>query len=158
MINVSVLSEAEVVGKYFGGDLVISIVSPGRDHPKILGTNIHKFHFHDPINTFTMPDSRLIETVNETIIESIVEIAMDNRYCNRWVIHCEAGVSRSPAIAIGLARFISLSPNRKTLKSLYPLYSKHVCELVEKETSRKIEEIVKELGPGCVDIKVFKKD
>jgi predicted protein tyrosine phosphatase len=79
--------------------------------------------------------------MEKEIAESIVEIAIDNRGCDRWIIHCEAGVSRSPGVAIGLAKYFKVTPNERRLKELFPHYNKYVAKLVEEALHRKMGEI-----------------
>jgi len=146
MINIRILPEEGVKDQDFKDAFVISIVSPGREHPKIVGSNIYKFHFHDVGQTYELPDGRLIDPISETIAESIAEIAMHHRHCNWWVVHCEAGISRSPGVAIGLSRFITFNPGRQQLKKMYPLYNKYVCKLVEDAMNCKMENLIKELN------------
>jgi predicted protein tyrosine phosphatase len=146
MISIHVYSEMAMVGQNFLDHLVISIVSPGRQHPMMQGTNIHKFQFHDIAEEYMIEsESRIIRPMEKEIAESIAEIAMNNRDCDRWVIHCEAGISRSPAVAIGLAKHIALRPNRQQLKKLFPHFNKHVCKLIEDAMQIKIDELSKGL-------------
>lgn len=151
MISIHVYPEMAMVGQNFLDLLVISIVSPGRQHPiGMHGTNIHKFQFHDVTEEYMVND-RIIRPMEKEIAESIVEIAMNNRDCDRWVIHCEAGISRSPAVAIGLSKFIAFRPNRQQLKKMFPLYNKYVCKLIEEAMQVKIDEIEKGLYKDIVE-------
>lgn len=149
MINVHVYDERAVSGQNFMGHLVISIVSPGREHPKMEGTNIHKFQFHDVTEEYFLENqNRVIRPMEKEIAASIAQIALDNRDCDRWIIHCEAGISRSPGVAIGLAKHIALQPGIKRLKEMFQCYNKYVAQLIEEELAKKIEEIGKELHHG----------
>lgn len=153
MIRVLVYPEMAMVGQNFSDYLVISIVSPGRQHPiGMYGTNIHKFQFHDIVEEYFLEkQNKTIRPMEKEIAESIVEIAMNNRDCDRWIIHCEAGISRSPGVAIGLAKYIALRPNREELKKMFPLYNKHICKLIEEAMQIKVDEIDKELHRGIVE-------
>ena len=139
MISVYVLSESAIVGQDLKDSLVISIVSPGREHPYIQGTNIHKFHFHDVIQVYEMPDGMLVRPMSETIAEQIVDVALKNIHVEKWFIHCEAGISRSPGVAIGLSKYFSMSPNRKTLQKMFQCHNKHVRKLIEEELQNRME-------------------
>jgi len=146
MINIHVLPEVAVRGRDFKDALVISITSPGREHPKIEGSNIHKFQFHDITKEYFLNTTHtIIRPMEKEIAESIVEIAMDNRDCERWVIHCEAGIGRSPGVAIALADYITFEPNRKKLIEMYPYYNKHVCKLVQDAMEVQMKELLKNL-------------
>ena len=152
MISVHVYSEEAMVGQNFFDHLVISIVSPGREHPKMQGTNIYKFQFHDITEVYMLEnENRVIRPMEKEIAESIAQIALDNRDCERWIIHCEAGISRSPGVAIGLAKHIALRPGIQRLKSMYQCYNKYVAKLVEEALAKKIEEIGKELHYGITE-------
>jgi predicted protein tyrosine phosphatase len=142
MIKIYVLPEVAVEDRDFKDAFVISIVSPEREHPKIQGSHIHRFHFHDITQIYELDGGRLIRPMSETIAESIVEIAMHHRHCEEWVIHCEAGISRSPGVAIALADYITFEPNRKKLIEMFPCYNKHVCKLIEDAMEVQIKELL----------------
>jgi len=151
MIKVYVLPEIAVEGRDLKDALVISIVSPGREHPKITGNHVYRFHFHDVGQVYELPDGRLIQPMSETIAEAIVDVAMEHRYCNEWIIHCEAGISRSAGVVIGMSKYLKFEPNRRNLKKMFPLFNKHVCQLIEEAMEVKIKEIDAELNsPGCI--------
>jgi predicted protein tyrosine phosphatase len=146
-----VLPEIAVIDQDFKDIFVISIVSPGREHPKMKGSNIHKFQFHDIDREYFLENqNRIIRPMEKEIAESIAELAMNNRDCDRWIIHCEAGISRSPGVAIGLAKHIALKPNRQQLKDLFPLYNKYVCQLVEDAMRAQVDEITKGLDTDWI--------
>lgn len=151
MISINVFPEGAMIGQNFLDTLVISIVSPGREHPKMQGTNIHKFQFHDITQEyFIESQNKIIRPMEKEIAESIAEIAMNNRDCDRWIIHCEAGISRSPGVAIGLSRHIALRPGRQQLKKMFPHFNQYVCKLVEDAMQAKIDEITKCLDKGVI--------
>jgi len=146
MINIRVLPIWPMEDEEFGDKLVISIVSPYIEHPKIKGSNVHKFHFHDIAEEYFLENvNKIIRPMEKDIAESIVEIAMNNRGCEEWVIHCEAGISRSPGVAIGLAKYIKVSPDREQLIKNFPCYNKHVCALIEEAARKKVCEVVQDL-------------
>jgi predicted protein tyrosine phosphatase len=157
MIRIHVYSEREVTRQNFFDHLVISIVSPGREHlPEIIGSNIHRFKFHDISQEYFLENqNKIIRPMEKEIAESIAEIAMDNRDNDRWIIHCEAGISRSPGVAIGLAKYIALKPHRLQLIEKFPLYNKYVCKLIEDAMEKEIEKLDiklrKLLSPGPID-------
>jgi len=146
MIKLYVLPEIAVIKTPFRDapdmkdDLVISIVSPGREHPKIIGKNVYKFHFHDVTEDYIV-NSGIINKMTKEIAESIVEIVMENRDCDRWIIHCEAGISRSPGVAIGLARFIRTEPSMDQLIDMFPFHNKHVRRLIEEAMEVRMKEL-----------------
>jgi predicted protein tyrosine phosphatase len=151
MISVHVYPEAALHNQNLLDTFVISIVSPGRQHPKMEGSNIHKFQFHDITQEYFLEkQNMIIRPMEKEIAEQIVELAIKNMKDDRWIIHCEAGISRSPGVAIGLSRFIKLRPNRRMLKKAFPMYNKHVCRLIEEAMEKRMKDIDKELlSPGC---------
>jgi predicted protein tyrosine phosphatase len=154
MIKISVLSEREVMRQDFKDMLVISIVSPGREHPPMQGENIYKFKFHDVTEDMFVQSNSfhgIMPCMNKEMAESIAEIAMNNRYEDRWVIHCEAGISRSPGVAIGLASVLKTRPSKAVLMQLFPCFNIHVAKLIEDAMRAKVKEITAELDMqvGC---------
>lgn len=153
MIKLFVLSRDMVEGirDFASNALVISIGSPGVEPPKLRGENIFKFKFHDITEEyFLSTQQRIIQPMEKEIAESIAEIAISHRDKKVWVIHCEAGISRSPAVAIGLARFIDTEPNQDKLEEMFPCHNKHVRKLVERAMRDKIKEIDEELSRRMV--------
>ena len=151
MIAIRVLPIWGMENEDFGEALVISIVSPGMEHPKIKGTNIYRFNFYDVTEEyFIESQNRIIRLMEKEIAESIAQIAMDNRDCDRWVIHCEAGISRSPGVAIGLAKFIALRPDRSQLMKMFPSYNKYVAVLIEEAMQVEVDKIIQGLGTGVI--------
>jgi len=125
----------------FKDNLVISITSPGSEHVSIKGTNVYKFHFHDVREPLELMDGSTMMPMSEEIAKSIAEIAMNNRDKRAWMINCEAGISRSPGVAIGLASYIATIPDRKKLIELFPHYNKYVCQLIEDAMEVQMKEL-----------------
>lgn len=152
MIQITVLPEVGVTRtkfgdvQDFGNNLVISIVSPGRVHPRIIGTNVHQFSFHDVTEEYFLEnENRIVLPMDKGMAEAIAEVAMNNRHCERWIIHCEAGVSRSPGVAIALARYIKCVPSAYGLMKMFPYYNRHVSESVDDAMRKKIVGMVTNL-------------
>lgn len=157
MIKLFVLSRDMVEGirDFASNALVISIGSPGGEPAKLKGENIFKFQFHDITEELFIEDKNMImrpmeKEIAESIAE-IVEIAMSHRDKKVWVIHCEAGISRSPGVAIGLAKFIDTEPDQVRLEKMFPYHNKHVRKLVEKAMRDKIKEIDEELSRRMIE-------
>ena len=154
MIQLQILPRIAVEERTASDDtLVISIVTPGIEHPKIYGEHVFKFSFHDVAKEYFLEandyrDEMWVRPMEYETAEGIVEVAMANRDKKYWIIHCEAGISRSPGVAIGLARYLYMDPNLDKLIELYPMYNKYVRELIEKAMIVKLEEIDKELLKG----------
>lgn len=141
MIKIFVLSEwmAKGIGVFGDNTLVISITSPGSEHPKLIGENIFKFHFHD-IDKELLVKNRVYRPMERELAESIVDIALDHRDKKVWVIHCEAGISRSPGVALGLASRIETFPDVQKLEQSFPCHNRHVRRLIEESLDKAISE------------------
>lgn len=123
-------------------EFVISIVSPGMDHSFISGDNVHKYQFYDiDMELLIEKQNRIIRPMEKEIAESIVDVAFNNRDKKRWIIHCEAGVSRSPAVALGLAPFIEMNYSVKQLEKMFPWHNRHVRSLVYKFAEQKSKSV-----------------
>ena len=115
MIKIFVWPEIAVVKSTldFEDNLVISITSPGSEHPKIRGTNVHKFHFNDVPEPIELMDGSIMMPMMESIAKEIVNLAIKSQHNRAWLIHCEAGMSKSSGVAIGLASMFKDYPNVK---------------------------------------------
>lgn len=154
MIRVFVLSKAmaEGIGKFNHRALVISIGSPGSEKAKIKGDHVHFFQFHDIDTQLFLEDANLImNPMSVEIAESIAEIAVNNRDKKAWIIHCEAGISRSPGVALGLSKFLKFDTDMEELERMFPCHNRHVRRLVENAMQKRIDELTEELDKqaGC---------
>lgn len=122
----------------FKGNLVISITSPGSKHVNIKGTNVHKFYFHDVREPIELMDGSTMMPMSEEIAESIANIVVSNRDVRVCMINCEAGISRSPGVAIGIASALKTDPDVTELKRMFPCFNTHVAKLVEDAISKRI--------------------
>ena len=132
MIQLQVLPRVAVEGKTFDDDtLVISISSPRQEPPKINAKYVHVYHFEDVTEEYKLPandyrDELIVAPMGYEIAEAIVEVVWNNMDKKKWVIHCEAGISRSPGVAIALSRFFNTCPNESKLRELFPGFNTHV--------------------------------
>lgn len=150
MIKIVVLSKllAEHIYVFDDNTLVISITSPGQPEANIKGNYIHKFQFHD-VREDLMLDSGIMNAMTEEMAEAITEVLINNRHLKRWVIHCEAGVSRSPGIAVGAARYLNVDPELDKLIERFPCYNTHVAKMMHKAMRKKIAEIDEEIDKSA---------
>jgi len=154
MIEIQVLSK--LMAEYLVFDdntLIISISSPGSSEAKITGKYVFKFAFHDVREDLMVESNRfsgIMNAMNPAMAEAIVEVLMNHRHLTKWVIHCEAGISRSPGVAIGLARYISVKPDAGELIKKYPCANNHVRKLIEKALRDKITKIDEEIKWDCI--------
>ena len=111
-------------------DAVISIVSPCCVHPERLIARDHTtfLQFHD-INPYGVEERHLTPYKDglmtkqhaQQILKFYEKIVNKQANISRLIIHCEAGVSRSPAVALALSLIHDLKP------SAYRLYRDHCC-------------------------------
>jgi predicted protein tyrosine phosphatase len=129
--------EVEDIRDFDRNTLVISITSPGSKEANITGESVFRFQFHDVMAVHTVRD-QIIRPLDREIAKAIAEVAMNHRDKKTWVIHCEAGVSRSPGVAIGLSRYLRFTTPRERLKSLFPSYNRYVVKMIEDAMEEKI--------------------
>jgi predicted protein tyrosine phosphatase len=79
--------------------------------------------------------------MEKEIAEQIVNVVLDNRDKKNLVIHCETGISRSPGVALGLAKFIAFSDKLHILETRFPCHNKYVRRLIEEAMEIRIREI-----------------
>lgn len=116
----------------FDKDMIISIVTPGRIHPRInvYGVPRLNIQFHDI--TYDEGDSPF-KCFQPEYAAQIVDFMQESfPWCDRVVIHCEAGVSRSAGVAVGLSRYFDLTPEN-TLRDQHPHFNIHVASTIWKE-------------------------
>jgi rhodanese-related sulfurtransferase len=92
--------------KFIAGpnDVCISIRTPGAE-PADLSPNFRevlRLYFHD-LGGFPEPWPADAEQLTAEQAESIVQFALRHRQAQRLIVHCEAGISRSVAVALALS-------------------------------------------------------
>lgn len=120
-------------------DLVISILSPGMEHPKTIRERerTHCVQFADfdldrlngeaklTYGAFCITPHHahnIIEFVERYLTSGLEE----QKGPNRIMIHCEAGISRSPAVGIALATIYGLLPGSAELLRRHIAYNAFV--------------------------------
>lgn len=141
MISLKVLPRIAVENEKFDDNtLIISIVSPGVVHPKIDAKWVFPFHFHDVTEEFFLENRNLVVRPMEfAVAEAIVDVVLRNLDKSKFIIHCEAGISRSPGVALGLAKHIEFTPSKKSLELWFPSHNKHVRECIERALDNKMQ-------------------
>lgn len=125
---------------------VLSITSPYVDHPHLEGENVYKFHFYDITEEYFVEEtSQMLRPLDNEMAEAIVEVAFDHRHLKRWYIHCEMGISRSPAVAIALSEVLKTTPTSIELREMFPQFNLHVYKLVLAAAKKKLAEIEDEI-------------
>lgn len=124
-------------------DIVISVLSPGMEHPKMLDNHERTLrlqfidlsgfrmdtqareHYGDFL--MTPNHARAIINFVEPFLTSGLEM---EKAPNRVMIHCEAGISRSPAIGIALTTIYGLLPTPAEMLRQHFAYNEYVLHLM----------------------------
>lgn len=147
MIQIMVLPRLAIEGQTIDDDtLVISISSPRQEKPRIDASHLYKFQFEDVVEEYVLEanayrDKLIVKPMEYEMAESIAEIAYEHRDKKRWIIHCEAGISRSPAVAIALSRYFEVFPDDGRLRKMFPGFNRHVWTMVGRAMQAKMNEV-----------------
>lgn len=139
----------EYIGRFDDDTLVISIYDPGGKTPEIKGNHIYRWAFYDVIKAIETTINGSIyryRPIEQWQAEQIVDVAFDNLDKERWVIHCEVGISRSPATVLGLAKHIKFPYSIESLERRFPYHNRYVRRLIEEAADRRTT-----LGHGGYD-------
>jgi predicted protein tyrosine phosphatase len=140
--------------RYFSKEtLVISITSSantGGKLARIEGKYVYRFEFNDIYKEYFLEHKNLlIRPIEKEVAEEIVDVVMNNKDKKVWVIHCEAGISRSPAVAIALAKFFKFdNEDVNSLKKKFPSYNKYVKNMIEEVMIEKLKDEDKAIEIG----------
>jgi predicted protein tyrosine phosphatase len=119
-------------------DIVISIVSPGREHPRPTLTCLARLNlsFKDtmwgeesPLGFSDDQAQQAVEFVENRLLES-----------QNIFVHCEAGMSRSAGIAIGFARYLVTDEDENALRDSKPHFNLYVAQKIWKVYQKKFME------------------
>lgn len=119
-------------------DMIISITSPGMEHPRPDTGDIPRLnlHFHDVIEE-ELIGTELWRTIDPSQAELIIDFVDDNiEKSECLIVHCQAGMSRSPGVAIGLSRYYQFS-NENELRSQFPHFNITVMKEIHKAWRKK---------------------
>lgn len=125
---------AEDIGE-FGDKVVLSITTPGCPDAGIRGNKVYRFRFYDILSMKFDPNKNIsICPMSGGLARYMAECIVSELKAGNTqvVIHCEAGVSRSPAVALAIADVFDTYPTKQALLMMYPLYNKHVRNLVHR--------------------------
>lgn len=92
-----------------------------------------------------MLDSGIMNAMTDEMAEAIVEVMSNHRHLKKWVIHCEEGISRSPGIAVGIARYFDVDPGVDKLIERFPHHNTHVVKMMHVPIRKKVAEINEEI-------------
>ena len=118
----------------FDKDMIISIMSPGQTHPRmnVYGVPRLNIQFHDIVEEICVENTLWLPMQPEYAAQIVDFMQESFPWCDRLVIHCEAGISRSAGVAVGLSRYFDLTPEN-TLRDQHPHFNIHVASSIWKE-------------------------
>lgn len=90
-------------------DIVISIMSPGMSHPRPDVKCLARLdlQFKDTMR-YEVHEQGFSDAQAQEVVDFVEKWLVD---CTRIVVHCEAGMSRSAGVAVGLARYLLSDEN-----------------------------------------------
>jgi predicted protein tyrosine phosphatase len=122
-------------------DMIISVVTPGFSYPRLfdpqlIGVPRLTLEFYD-VMRFEESGDQIFAPISEEQATKIVDFVLDYfTRSDRMVIHCDAGESRSPGVAIGLARYFEFSSENR-LRDLYPRFNLTVAKTIWKDCQKR---------------------
>lgn len=142
---------------------VISIVSPCTSHPKIMINRPRtlRLQFHD-ISPYGIEEKHLepyrdglMQTYHAELILDFIEAittecqAQAISFPKKVYIHCEAGVSRSPAVAMALSMIYGFRPTVNELFHTHNAYNEYVlCTVLNTWRNRSATNAIKNMREG----------
>jgi predicted protein tyrosine phosphatase len=121
-------------------NVLIRITSPGEEYPDLQFK--HQYRDILELRFFDFPDdSSGLYVFNDTNLKKCLDFFNRNRQCQNMVIHCEKGISRSAAVAVGWFLF---TDNNHSIYKLYHddkhlpnrLIVDHFYKALKKDVSR----------------------
>jgi predicted protein tyrosine phosphatase len=111
-------------------DLLVSITERDRRarHPSLIqGVRTIQTRFDDVLNEVRLGGDLALWPVTLLEATDILRYVKENvRHVRRVVVHCYAGVSRSPAVAMVLAQVFDLAPGLEGLRMKHEFYNRAV--------------------------------
>ena len=141
-LHMTICSEDEIIArreKIAPTDAVISITSPGNEHPEclLMHENVLFLRFHD-INPYTAYEIKrpenlapyesglMQDTHANQILLFIEDMIKKKNSVTRLIVHCEAGISRSPGVALALSIIYGFQPSPQALYKTHTAYNEYV--------------------------------
>lgn len=119
---------------FFDKDLIISIEAPGSSHARIYGPQpfVHRLDIDfEDVTEDLMSDTQLLRPMDKNQAELIVNFIEEYLpWSDRLIIHCAAGMSRSPGVAIGLARYFDIGITENELRDRHPHFNLTVASRI----------------------------
>lgn len=96
----------KLISRLTGKIAIISITDP--DEPVVFYryTNVLRLQFHDFNQIWPQLTKRTY--FNESMAEQIVDFVENNKTVDDLIVHCEAGISRSPAVAAAICEYLNI--------------------------------------------------
>ena len=111
---------------------VISIGCPGREYPKFGETPTLYVDFDDVDGSYESGGYRVVSPITKEQARKILNFAKEqhNNEITCMLIHCDAGISRSPAVALALHKIYNYSMD---MPMSWRLYNRHVYTTIMNE-------------------------
>ena len=143
---VVILSERDALAYEPGGrEVCISVTDPDKDTPPLSPRfiSVLRLAFSDLVEPSGVESDIIF---NDRHAKAVVAFAHRWRDAECVVIHCRAGLSRSPAIAIALCELFAWSPTAP-IEEQHPLWNRRV----RRQVVRAGREVLARARTGCRD-------
>ena len=122
----------------FDSDLIVSIRDVGYQHSRPDVGKAPRLNINFPdITADLLVGTQLWRAFDQELAVVIVDFVQEHiEQAQRLIVHCEAGVSRSPGVAVGLSRFFPVS-SESILRDEYPLFNVKVALEIWRECERR---------------------
>lgn len=120
VVNLGYVTNHDFINSIKTDFVIVSITSPGLNGYRIPYSPFCKdtlhLQFHDcapdPANREMVLYGSLVKVVtlkpiDENIAKQIIDFAKKYQNVKDWLVHCEAGLSRSPAVALALSEILN---------------------------------------------------
>lgn len=115
------------------GEILISITSPDEPAASPNGgfAEIYRLQIWDIQEPLAHPRLGLLRPMRVEEASALIDFVAQRRPdCQAVTIHCGAGVSRSPAVAIALAELFGGHPTSSEFAARFPEYNRHVTAVL----------------------------
>lgn len=143
--NIYKATNEEFINSFDSSFVVVSTASPEMEDYKIPDNKNCKgvlyLRFHDvtidgDVNSIRPVDKNNIKPINKNDVNQLLDFVEKHKEESQWLVHCEAGLSRSPGIALALSEILN---GRRADHSPY-VYSYYSLQFANSIVRKKILE------------------
>jgi len=109
------------------GEILISITEPGQHPLTPRGTYAAIYHLPawDIPYTIQCPKRGSLHPTSDAEADTLIQFLLKHRHrMTALTVHCHAGISRSPAVAIAVSEWIETTPSTVQLVEQYPAFNR----------------------------------